>query len=228
VATGVRRYSFLFTLICGSLLQGQGIVPHPYAFAGPKQMGGGYAPFALVGGGGVRIDSTHFQLDGNGWYDTGRKTNDNDQPNPKGRDRGLAGAAYYRLPAGWAFGAGARWNELSTTNYHKSAVHPTFGGSKDYFRSGCVGEGCWRPFSARIGVDYVMKGTDWKNGSQGTLCTLYVPSPSAKAHVFYRETMGVYRVYDTVTDRADHALTLQQMSNHSWQAFAEFTAMVRW
>ena len=224
----MRRYSFLFTLILGSLLHGQGIVPRPYAFAGPKQMGGGYAPFALVGGGGVRIDSTHFQLDGNAWYDTGRKTNDNNQPNPRGRDRGLAGAAYYRLPAGWAFGVGARWNELSTTNYHKSAVHPTFGGSKDYFRTGCVGEGCGRPFSARVAVDYVMKGTDWKNGSQGTLCTLYVPSPSAKAHVFYRETMGVYRVYDTVTDRADHALTLQQMSNHSWQAFAEFTAMVRW
>jgi hypothetical protein len=224
----VRRYSFFLTLICGSMMHGQGIVPRPYAFAGPKQMGAGYSPMAVVGGAGVRIDANHFLLDANAWYDTGHKTGDNDQPNPKGRDRGLAGAAYYRLPAGWAFGVGARWNELSTTNYHKSAVHPTVGGSKDYFRTSCIGEGCGRPFSARIGVDYVMKGTDWRNGSQGPLFTLYVPSPSAKAHMFYRETMGVYRVYDTVTDRTDHVLTLQQTSNHSFQAFAEFTAMVRW
>jgi hypothetical protein len=48
-----------------------------------------------------------------------------------------------------------------------------------------------------------------------------------KAHIFYRETMGVYRVHDTVTDRSDPILTLQQMSNHSWRAFAEFTAMYR-
>ena len=224
----MRRYSFLLTLIFGSLLQAQDLVPRPYAFAGPKQMGGGYAPFAAVGGGGMRIDSAHFLLDANAWYDTGRKANDNDQPNPKGRDRGLAGAAYFRLPSGWSFGAGARWNELSTTNYHKSALHPTFGGSRDYFRRGCVGEGCGRPFSARIGIDYVMTGTDWKNGSQGTLFTLWVPSPSAKAHIFYRETMGVYRVHDTVTDRANAVLTQQQVSNHSWESFAEFTAMVRW
>ena len=224
----MRRYSFFLTLVLGSWLHAQDLVPRPYGFAGPKQMGGGYAPFAVVGGAGVRIDSKHFLLDANAWYDTGHKTNDNDQPNPKGRDRGLAGSVYYRLPAGWSFGAGARWNELSTTNYHKSAMHPTFGGSKDYFRRGCIGEACGRPFSARIGIDYVMTGTDWKNGSQGTLFTLYVPSPSAKTHIFYRETMGVYRTHDTVTDRADAVLTQQQMSNHSWESFAEFTAMVRW
>jgi hypothetical protein len=71
----VRRYSFFLTLICGSLvcglkLHGQGMLPHPYAFAGPKQMGAGYAPFAVVGGAGVRVDSNHFLLDANTWYDT--------------------------------------------------------------------------------------------------------------------------------------------------------------
>ena len=217
----------LLTLICGSLLHGQDFVPRPYAFAGPKQMGGGYAPMALIGGAGFRIDSKRFLLDTNAWYDNRHKTNDNDQPNPKGRDRGLEGSAYYRLPVGWWFGAGARWNELSTTNYYKSALHPTIGGSKDYFRSQCIGEGCAREFSARIGVDYVLTGSDWKNGSQGPLLTLYVPSPSVKAHIFYRETMGVYRVHDTVTDRSDPVLTLQQMSNHSWESFAEFTVMYR-
>lgn len=190
-------------------------------------MGGGYTPVALVGGAGLRIDSRRLLLDTNASYDNGRKTNDNDQPNPKGRDRGLNGSAYYRLSSGWSFGAGARWSELSTTNYHKSAWRPVFGGSKDYFHKRCAGEDCARDFSARVGVDYVLPGTDWQNGSQGPLFTLYVPSPSVKARIFFRETMGIYRSHDTVTDRSDPALTLQQTGNHSWQSFAEFTAMFR-
>ena len=199
-------------------------VPTP---CGAKADGWRARPFALIGGAGFRIDSNRFLLDADAWYDNGRKTDDDDQPNPKGRDRGLDGSAYYRLPAGWSFGAGARWNELSTTNYRKSALHPIFGGSKDYFRGGCVGEGCVREFSARIGVDYLLSGSDWKNGLQGPLLTLYVPSPSVKARIFYRETLGIYRVHDTVTDRSDPVLTLQQMSNHSWESFAEFTVMYR-
>src|SRR5260370_41769404 len=89
-------------------MYGQGIVPRPYAFAGPKQMGAGYAPMAAVGGAGVRIDDSHFLLDANAWDDTGHKTNDNDQPNPKGRDRRLAGGAYLRLAAGWCVGGEGR------------------------------------------------------------------------------------------------------------------------
>jgi hypothetical protein len=223
----VRPYCILLAVISGSWLYAQDSVPKLYAFAGPEGMGGGYAPVALVGGAGFRIDSRRLLLDTNAWYDNGHKTNDNDQPNPKGRDRGLDGSAYYRLASGWAFGAGARWSELSTTNYHKGAWRPVFGGSKDYFHKPCTAEHCGRDFSARIGIDYVLPGTDWENGSQGPLFTLYVPSPSAKAHIFYRETLGVYRFHDTVTDRSDPILTLQQTSNHALQAFAQFTAMFR-
>jgi len=190
-------------------------------------MGGGYAPFAAIGGAGFRIDSNRFLLDANGQYDNGHKVNDNDQPNPKGHNRVLVGSAYYRLPAGWSFGAGVRWSELSTTNYRKSSWAPTFGGSKDYFRNHCQPENCVGDFSLRLGVDYMLAGTNWENGSQGPLLTLYVPSPTVKAHIFWRETVGIYRVYDTVTDPTNAVMTREQMSNHHWDNFAEFTLMYR-
>jgi hypothetical protein len=190
-------------------------------------MGGGYAPFAAVGGAGFRIDSHRFLLDASGQYDNGHKVNDNDQPNPKGHNRGLVGSAYYRLPSGWSFGAGARWSELSTTNYKKSSWEPTFGGRKDYFHKHCPRENCMGDFSVQLGVDYMLKGSNWKNGTQGPLFTLYMPSPAAKAHIFWRETVGIYRVYDTVTDRTNALLTSQQMSNRHWDTFAAFTVMYR-
>jgi hypothetical protein len=203
-------------------------MPRPYAFVGPEGMGGGYAPIAGVGGTGLRIDSPRFLLDTDASYDNGHKTNDNDQPNPKGRDRGLEGSAYYRLRSRWFFGAGARWSELSTTNYYKSAWRPTFGGGRDYFHKRCpAGEQCVQSFSMRIGIDYVLPGTDWQNGSQGPLLTLYMPSPAAKAHIFYRETVGVYRLHETVTDRSDPVLTREQTSNYSSESFAEVTIMYR-
>jgi hypothetical protein len=223
----MRRYSVLLTLICGSMLYAQNLVPRPYAFAGGESMGGGYSPFAAIGGGGFRIDSKRFLLDANGWYDNGRKVNDNDQPNPNGHDRGLVGSAYYRLPSGWSFGAGVRWSELSTTNYTKRHWEPTFGASKDYFRHRCTREHCVVDFSTRLGVDYLLAGSDWQNGSQGPLLTLYIPSPATKAHIFYRETLGIYTFYDTVTDRTNAFLTREQMGNHHVNSFAEFTVMYR-
>lgn len=223
----MRRYSVLLPLICGSLLYAQNLLPRPYAFAGGESMGGGFAPLAAIAGGGLRIDSKCFLLDAEGQYDNGHKVNDNNQPNPKGHNRRLVGSAYYRLPSGWSFGAGVRWNQLSTTNYAKSSWEPTFGGSRDYFRKHCQQEKCLGDFSMQLGVDYMLPGSNWQNGTQGPLLTFYVPSPSVKAHIFWRETVGIYRVYDTVTDRTNAALTREQMSNHNWETFAEFTMMYR-
>jgi hypothetical protein len=190
-------------------------------------MGGGYAPVAAMGGAGVRIDSRYFLLDASGSYDNGHKTNDNDQPNPSGHDRGLDGTAYVRLYRGWFFGGGFRWSQLSTTNYAKSGSRPTFGGGRDYFAHNCARENCVREFSMRLSVDYLTRGTDWQNGSQGPLLTFYTPSPSLKRHVFYRESFGVYIFHDTVTDRTNLSMTQQQMSNHHTDSFAEFTIMYR-
>jgi hypothetical protein len=223
----MRCYFVLLTLICASLLSAQDLVPRPYAFAGGKSMGGGYAPLAAIGGGGIRIDSRHCLLDAEGQYDTGHKVNDNDQPNPNGHNRRLVGSAYYRLPSGWSFGAGVRWSQLSTTNYTKSSWAPTFGGSKDYFHNRCQQEKCARDFSMQLGADYMLAGSNWQNGAQGPLLTFYVPSPSGKTHIFWRETVGIYRFYDSVTDRTNATLTREQMSNHSWETFVEFTMMYR-
>lgn len=223
----MRYCSIVLVLLYGSGLYGQNIIPHPYVFGGPEGMGGGYAPLAWVGAGGFRIDSQHFIVDAYGEYDNGHKVNDNDQPNPNGHDRGLVGSAYYRLPAGWAVGAGARWSELSTTNYNKSAWRPTFGGSKDYFGNHCQEQNCAGEFTMRMGVDYVLPGTDWQNRSQGPLFSLYIPSPAVQAHIFYRETVGIYRFHETVTAPTDAALTSQQLADHGFDAFAEFTLMFR-
>jgi len=79
----------------------------------------------------------------------------------------------------------------------------------------------------RISADYVMPGSDWQNGSQGPLFSLYMPSPSIKKHIFYRETFGVYRVHETVTDRTNRPLTEEQTSNRAWNSFVELTIMYR-
>jgi hypothetical protein len=60
--------------------QPNGLVPRPFFYAGA----------GLVGGGPRR-----FLSFAEGSYDNGRKTNDGDQPNLKGHDRGLDGAAYF-------------------------------------------------------------------------------------------------------------------------------------
>jgi hypothetical protein len=225
-----RRIAVLsmLTLLYGTALSAQKLVPHPFVYAGGELMGGGgYAPLAAIGGTGLRIDSKHFLLNTEAWYDNGHKTNDNTGLNPKGHDRGLDGTAYFRTSSGWFFGAGTRWSQLSTTNYRKSSLHPTFGGGKDYFRQPCALENCVGGFSMRIGVDYLLRGTDHLNGTQGPLLTLFIPSPSARGHIFYRETIGAYVFHDTVTDPNNTELTRQQIANRSKDSFVEFTLMYR-
>jgi len=202
-------------------------IPRPYVYAGPELMGAGYAALAYLGGAGVRVDAEHLLFDAHADYDNGRKSNDGTGYNKKGHDRGLSGSLYYRLHSGWAFGGGAGWGQLSTTNYTKSAWRPRIGGSKDFFTNECRESGCRNDFTMRLGLDYLLKGGDWQNGSQGVAVSFYLPSPAAKRHLFWRESIGIYRFYDTVTDRNNHYLTQLQMSKHHSDSFAEFTIMYR-
>jgi hypothetical protein len=207
--------------------QPHALVPRPFVYAGAGLMGGGYAPLAVQGGGGLRVDSARFLAFAEGSYDNGHKTNDGDQPNPKGHDRGLDGAAYFRFSSGWYLGAGASWSQLSTTNYTKGGWRPTFGGGKDYFHRRCAGEDCASDFSMRLGVDYVMPGTDHTNAVQGPLLTLFMPSPSSKGHFFFRMTEGIYEFHETVTEPANAPLTQQQIGDRSMTSFGELTLMYR-
>jgi hypothetical protein len=195
--------------------QSPGFLPRPFAYAGAGLMGGGYAPLASEGGGGLRVDSRHFLASAEGWYDNGHKANDNDLPNPNGHDRGLDGAAYFRLSSGCFFGMGARWSQLSTTNYTKSAWRPMFGGGKDYFYKTCALENCVADFSMRLGADYVLPGADHSNALQGLLVSFYMPSPAAKGHIFFRETLGIYEFHETLTEPSNLTLTREQIGNRS-------------
>jgi hypothetical protein len=203
------------------------LIPRPFFYAGAGLMGGGYAPLAWEGGGGLRIDSRHFLAFAEGSYDNGHKTNDDDQPNPKGHDRELAAATYFRFSSGWFAGMGARWSQLSTTNYTKGGWRPTFGGGKDYFHKKCAIEDCISDFSMRLGVDYVLPGTDHSNAVQGPLVSVYFPSPSAKGHIFFRETLGIYEFHETVTEPSNLTLTSQQIGQRSVTSFGELTLMYR-
>ena len=195
--------------------QPRGLLPRPFLYGGAGLMGGGYSPLAGEVGVGLRIDSRHFLASAEASYDNGHKTNDGDQPNPSGHDRGLAAATHFRLAAGWFAGVGARWSQLSTTNYSKSGWRPTFGGGKDYFLRGCKGEDCVTEFSMRLRVDYVLPGTDHFNAVQGPLFSFYMPSPAAKGHFFLRMTQGIYEFHETVTEPYNVVLTRQQIGDRS-------------
>jgi hypothetical protein len=79
----------------------------------------------------------------------------------------------------------------------------------------------------RLGADYVLPVTDWQNGTQGPSIMLYIPSPSLKRHLFFRQQLGIYRYHDTVTDRTNPILTREQTSKHSFDSFLELTLMYR-
>jgi hypothetical protein len=206
--------SLLFIALSGSIAFGQSgdvelltkPIPHPYISLGPSLMPGGYAPLAYRAEGGIDLESNHFMLHALGAYDNGHKTDDNDQPNPKGHDRYLEGGAYFRAKSGWFVGAGWRWSELSTTNYSKAGSRPEFGGGYD-LRS--------RDFSMRMETDWITAGDDWQNGSHGPIITVTFPAPCEKRHFFWRQSVGVYSFHDTVTDRTNLSLTRLERSNKS-------------
>lgn len=110
---------------------------------------------------------------------------------------------------------------------HEECLAPGVRWQQRLLYRGVQREGRRRDFTMRLGSDYVTKGSDWPNGSQGAEITFFVPSPSAKRHLFFREVLGIYRFYDTITDRNNIFLTREQMSKHHWNSFLEMTIMYR-
>ena len=206
------------------------LVPMPYLDVGPSLMGGGYAVWAYHVAGGLNLEGTHWIFRSIAEYDNGHKVNDNDQPNPKGHDRSLNGALYFR-PArpGWTsdfyFGGGYRWHQLSTTNYTKGTNRYQLGAGYDLFIRSC--EACRRHYSMRINVDWVTVGNDWQNGSHGPDITMTWPSPREKRHFFWREEIAVYLFHTTVTEPNYPYLTRQQLADKSVDRFAEFGGIWR-
>jgi len=185
-------------------------IPHPYLSFGPSLMEDGYAPLAYRTEVGIDMESSHAIVSALGAYDNGHKSDDGDQPNPKGHDRYLGADAYFRSSRGWFVGMGWRWSQLSTTNYTKGGNRPEFGGGYDWIVRSC--DGCRRDFSMRINIDWVTSGTDWQNGSHGPNTTLTFPSPREKRHWFWRQMIGVYRFHQTVTEPTNLPLVNFQLS----------------
>src|SRR5260370_31663201 len=78
-------------------------IPHPYIYLGLSLMGAGYAPLVYRAEAGIDVESTHAIFRISTAYNNGHKVSDGNQPNPKGHDRYLETAAYYRMARGWFF-----------------------------------------------------------------------------------------------------------------------------
>ena len=163
-------------------------MPHPYAELGFSAMPAGYTPVAFYGRGGLQMESHYILADASAPYDNGRKDNFNDLPNPKGHDRYLRSSVYFR-PAGkrglhnWFFGGGWRWSQYSSTEYSKGGSRPMFGGGFDFDIDPSKHPDCMIcEVFGRVELNWIMAGTDWKNGVHGPEFGLVMPHPSQKGH----------------------------------------------
>lgn len=214
-----------------------GLTPHPYLYAGPSIMGGGYAKLAYRAEAGLNVESRHWIMKALGAYDDGHKIDDGDQPNPNGHDRYLEGAIYVRPswlpsqlaflgnPSHWFLGAGYRWNQLSTSNYTKGVNGPLIGGGYDLVLRSCPE--CYRNFSMRIAVDWLTAGNDWQNGSHGPQINLSYPTPREDRHLFFVESLAIYRFHETVTEPTNVSLTQQQRSQQYFGTTCDFGLIYR-
>ena len=76
-------------------------------------------------------------------------------------------------------------------------------------------------------VLYAMTGNDHLNGAQGPEFSLWLPSPVAAHHIFWRQTIGIYTFHETVTDPSDKALTDEQTGRRSVSCNVSFNLMYR-
>jgi len=72
-----------------------------------------------------------------------------------------------------------------------------------------------------------MKGSDWMNGTQGTILSMTMPSPALKRHFFYHQSLAIYRSHNTVTDRGNAILTSEETSAHTFLSECDFGILVR-
>jgi hypothetical protein len=223
----------LFAIFCMPLsLCGQ--VPRPYLLAGVDLMPGGYAPLAVQGGGGIEWETRYSVFDSYAGYDNGRKENDNTPNNYKGHDRFLRGFAGIKYNL-WYAGVGARWSQLSTTNYTKggsplnsNSWHPELGIGRDwnaktsplFMRTQVL-----YMFREQKEVTYYPNGTTCDgcgNGTQGVDISLWFPSPAKPGHWFCKMNFVLFGYHDSITDPSNLVLTQTQKASGHFSDSTEF------
>jgi hypothetical protein len=224
----------VFVILCMPLaLFGQ--APRPYLLGGADLMPSGYASLAVQGGGGIEWETRYSVFDSYAGYDNGRKANDNTLNNYKGHDRLLRGFLGYKQGP-WYAGVGARWSQLSTTNYTKGgdpfsagSWHPEAGFGRDW-------NARTAPLFLRTQILYMFREqrevTDYPgqppcvgcgSGSQGADISLWFPSPEHKGHWFYKMNVVLFAFHDSFTDPTNVALTNEQAANKHLGDVTEFS-----
>ena len=228
----------IFCLLLCPLVYGQR--PRPYVTVGIDLMPAGYSSTAFQGTAGVEWNRPYFVFDSYAGYDTGKKIDDATINNYSGHDRFLRGFAGYKRGLYYA-GVGARYSQLSTSNYTKGGSifsagswHPEIGGGRDFNTRDY-------PLFMRAQVAYMFApshevvhypdGTSCDgcgSGVHGADITLWFPSPAAKGHFFAKMNVVIFGYHDSLTSPANVQLTRQQRGNGHLGDSTEFMAGVRW
>lgn len=212
--------SVFCTMASGQRLQ-------PYVVGSFNLMPAGYASTAVGFGGGLEFNRPYIVVDSYAGYDTGKKADDGTPGNIKGHDRYLRGFAGYKHGQNY-FGVGARWSELSTTNYAKGgSLHPEIGVGRD-----------WSDV-ARTQIAYMARPyhevTSYPDGrvchgcgsgSQGADISVWLPSPAAPGHFFARINLMLFQFHDSFTDPSNIPMTKAQAANKHLGDLTE--VMVGW
>lgn len=201
--------------------------PRPYLFGGPELDGNGAAVLNYSIGAGVQEEARRYSFDSYAEYTNTRKIDDNTINNNNGRTRSLYGALRYRLPKGWLAGGGARWSELSTTNYVKQHWSPFVGGGKDWQDTGVRLDYLWNASEHVDRQGCVVPNGQCTNGERGFDFQYFVPSLSSNSHVVFRMDFLPVSFHTTVTS-TDPSLTRRQEADRSIASWLEFTLMFRY
>ena len=234
----VVAISITLILTLATVATAQNTLPHPYISGSFNLMPSGYYPTSFGAGAGLMYDLPHLVFDSYAGYDTGRKSNDATVNNYSGHDRFLRGFLSYKQDATY-LGAGARWSQLSTSNYTKGgdassagSWHPELGIGHDFNHSAK-----FSPDFLRAQLAYMFhpskETTQYPNGvscagcgngSQGVDISFWFPSPASRTHrhLFFRLNAVVYRFHDTITDPKNISLATLQSSRHHLADSTEF------
>ncbi len=203
-----KRAVVLFLFFLLAVGTGLGQVPQPYVYGGLSLNGSGYYPASGAAGTGMNLETTHVLAGAEIWAGNAHK-----QDSGTGYEIGGQARLFCHTGRNLYFGAGAQWSKLTTSIYSKQGWRPTFGGGKDFMRES---------FSARAQLMYVLPGTDRLNALQGPELSLWMPSPATHAHLFYRETVGVYEFHQTSVPGNSG------IQDRSFTTFVQFTVMYRY